>query len=99
MNVIANGDSLLENVSLGEFAEFKFTAVGSGSYDVEVRPNGSEDAVLSRTGIGFDGATAYTVFATGTLADESLDATIASDYVRSEADDRIPAAHRAAATD
>ncbi|MFC5367143.1 hypothetical protein [Salinirubrum litoreum] len=59
-------------------------------YDIEVRPNDSEDAVLSRPGIDFDGATAHTVLATGALADESLDAMIVSDYVW--ADDRMPAA-------
>lgn len=90
VDVLADGAILFENVAFGAAADF--ATVGSGTHDIEVRPNGSGDAVLSRPGVTFDDATAYTVFATGTLADDSLDAMIASDYVWSEADDRMPAA-------
>jgi hypothetical protein len=88
VDILADGATLFENVEFG--ASGDFATVDSGSHDIEVRPHGSDESVLSRPGIGFDGATAYTVLATGTLADETLDAMIVSDYVW--ADDRMPAA-------
>lgn len=90
VDILADGAMLFENVAFG--ASVDFATVGSGSHDIEVRPNGSTDVVLSRPGIDFDGATAYTVLATGTLAGETLDATIAADYVWTEADDRMATA-------
>lgn len=87
VDVVADGATLFEGIAFG--ASTEFATVESGRRDIDVRPNGSDDVVLNRPGIEFDGATAYTVLATGTLAGETLDATVAADYVWAEADDRV----------
>ena len=66
--------------------------VDADAYDIDVRPAGSDDSVLSLSDISFDGATSYTVFATGMLGDDTLDAVLVTDYVTTDADDRTVAA-------
>ena len=87
VDIVADGATLFEEITFG--ASTEFATVESGRHDIDVRPNGSDDVALNRPGIKFDGATAYTVLATGTLAGETLDATVAADYVWAEADDRV----------
>jgi hypothetical protein len=55
------------------------------AYDIDVRPAGSEDSVLSLSDLSFEGATSYTVLATGMLADDSLNALLVADYVTTDA--------------
>jgi hypothetical protein len=88
VDVYAGGAALFENVGYGDSSPFR--TVEAGSYDLEVRPAGGEDAVLSVPGISLDGATAYTVFATGTLA-EGLDAMLVTDLGSADADRTAPA--------
>lgn len=88
VDVFAGEDRLIENVAFGEASAF--LTIPSGAFDLSVRPTGETEGVLELSGVGFDDATGYTVFATGTLADDSLDALLVSDYV--SADEATPAA-------
>jgi hypothetical protein len=45
-----------------------------------VMPADSDDAVLSLADIGFESGQTVTVFATGLVADDSLDATLVTDF-------------------
>ena len=90
VDVMAGGSALFENVAFGDSSSF--ATVGADAYDIDVRPAGSEDSVLRLSDVDFDGATAYTVFATGMLGDDSLDAMLVTDSLTSDADDRTIAA-------
>ncbi|GAA0543706.1 DUF4397 domain-containing protein [Halorubrum ejinorense] len=89
VDVMAGGSTLFEHVAFGDSS---FATVGADAYDIDVRPTGSEDSVLRLSDVDFDGATSYTVFATGMLGDDSLDATLVADPVTPDSDDRTIAA-------
>jgi hypothetical protein len=89
VDIWAGGAPLFESVAFGDSSSF--ATVDADAYDVDVRPSGSEDVVLSLPEISLDGATSYTVFATGMLGDDSLDAVLVADYVTTDADDRTVA--------
>lgn len=86
VDILANGAPLFENVAFGDTSAF--ATVEADAYDIDVRPTGSDDLVLSLPDISFDGATSYTVFATGMLEDDSLDAMLVSDFVATDMDGR-----------
>jgi hypothetical protein len=88
VDIWADDAALFENVAFGEGSAF--ATVDADAYDIDVRPAGADDDVLSLAGIGLDDATSYTMLATGML-DESLDAVLVADYVTTEADDRTVA--------
>ena len=90
VDILAGDAPLFENVAFGKTSSF--ATVDADAYDIDVRPAGSDDSVLSLSDISFDGATSYTVFATGMLGDDSLDAMLVADYVTTDADDRTVAA-------
>ena len=90
VDIWAGDAALFENVAFGKTSSF--VTVDADAYDIDVRPAGSDDSVLSLSDISFDGATSYTVFATGMLGDDSLDAMLVADYVTTDADDRTVAA-------
>jgi hypothetical protein len=90
VDVMAGGSALFENVAFGDSPSF--VTVDADAYDIDVRPAGSDDSVLRLSDVDFDGATAYTVLATGMLGDDSLDAMLVTDAVASDADDRTIAA-------
>ena len=46
--------------------------VDSGTYDLEVRPAGTEDVALDLPGVALDAGTVYDILAIGTLADGTL---------------------------
>jgi hypothetical protein len=89
VDIYAGGAALFENIAFGDSSSF--ATVEADAYDIDVRPAGSEDSVLRLSDISFDGATSYTVFATGMLGDDSLDALLVADYVTTDADDRVVA--------
>jgi hypothetical protein len=89
VDVWAGDAALFENVAFGETSSF--ATVDADAYDVDVRPAGADDGVLNLPEVVFDGATSYTVLATGTLGDDTLDAVLVADYVTTEADDRTVA--------
>ena len=88
VDIWADDAALFENVAFGEGSAF--ATVDADAYDIDVRPAGADDDVLSLAGVGLDDATSYTMLATGML-DESLDAVLVADYVTTEADDRTVA--------
>jgi hypothetical protein len=90
VDIWAGDAALFENVAFGDSSSF--ATVDADAYDIDVRPAGTQDSVLSLSDISFDGATSYTVFATGMLDDDSLDAMLVTDYVTTDADDRTVAA-------
>jgi hypothetical protein len=90
VDILAGDAPLFENIEFGKTSSF--ATVDADAYDIDVRPAGSEDSVLSLSDISLDGATSYTVLATGMLGDDSLDAMLVADYVTTDADDRTVAA-------
>jgi len=89
VDIWAGGAPLFENVAFGEASSF--ATVDADAYSIDVRPAGADDSVLSLSDIAFDGATSYTVLATGMLGDDTLDAKLVVDYVTAEPDDRTVA--------
>jgi hypothetical protein len=75
---VPGGPTLFSGIEFGEFGEY--AAVDAGRYDIEVVPAGSEDAVLSLTDIEFTSGETVTVFATGLVGADSLDATLVTDF-------------------
>ena len=49
-----------------------YLMVPAGSYDLEVRPTGATDVVLDLPGVELTGGNAYSVYAIGTVADNTL---------------------------
>lgn len=49
-----------------------YAEVDAGTYDLEVRPAGTEDVALSVPGVALEAGTVYDVYAIGLLEDESL---------------------------
>jgi hypothetical protein len=90
VDIWAGDAALFENVAFGDSSSF--ATVDADAYDIDVRPAGADDSVLSLSEVAFDGATSYTVLATGMLDDDSLDAMLVADYVTTDADDRTVAA-------
>ena len=56
-----------------------YTPVDAGSYDLEVRPTGSDDVVLTIDGVSLDGGTAYTAVAIGQVSEGTLAAVLTED--------------------
>jgi hypothetical protein len=60
------------------FADLEFPGAGpyaelpAGTYDLEVRPAGSDDVVLPLEGLALTGGTVYDVYAIGLLGDDSF---------------------------
>ena len=69
---VAGGPVLFSGVEFPNATDF--AAVDAGTYDLEVRPAGTEDVALALDGVQFDAGTIYDVFAIGTLADGTLQA-------------------------
>lgn len=90
VDVLAGGTPLIEHVAFGDGS--MPATIDATTYDIDVQASSSGDAVLRLTDVNFDGATSYTVFVTGTLEDDSLDAVLVPDYVTTDADERTAAA-------
>lgn len=67
---VTGGDVLIENLEFPNASDF--LEVPAGSYDLEVRPTGTEDVALELPGVEFEAGMVYDVFAVGQLADETL---------------------------
>nr|WP_299265502.1 FAD-binding protein [Halorientalis sp.] len=89
VDIWAGDAALFENVAFRKTSSF--ATVDADAYDIDVRPAGADDSVLNLSEVAFDGATSYTVLATGMLGDDTLDAVLVADYVTTEADDRTVA--------
>jgi hypothetical protein len=67
---VAGGPVLIENLAFPTASDF--LPVDAGSYDLDVRPTGTETVAIDINGFMAEAGTIYTVFATGLLADGSL---------------------------
>ncbi len=67
---VAEGDILIENLAFPDASDYLM--VPAGSYDLEVRPTGTTDVALDLPGVELTGGNAYSVYAIGTVADETL---------------------------
>jgi Domain of unknown function (DUF4397) len=74
VDVLANGDPLLTGITNPNEAS---GSVPADTYSVAVAPAGTTDAVLGPTDLALEAGTAYTVYAVGSLEDESLDLLVA----------------------
>lgn len=68
----ANGPVLIENLAFGEAADY--LPVDAATYDLQVRPTGTETSALDISGFMAEEGTVYTVFAVGLAGDGSLSA-------------------------
>lgn len=69
---VAGGPVLFSNVAFPDATGF--AEVDAGTYDLEVRPAGTEDVALALDGVALEAGRVYDVFAIGTLADGTLQA-------------------------
>jgi hypothetical protein len=69
---VAGGPVLFSSVEFPNASDY--ADVDAGTYDLEVRPAGTEDVALALDGVQLDAGTVYDVFAIGTLADGTLQA-------------------------
>jgi hypothetical protein len=60
---LPDGTAIFSNIAFKEVGDY--TPVDKGTYDLEVRPTGTDTSVLDLMGLDFDSMTVYTVFATG----------------------------------
>ena len=67
---VAGGPVLIENLAFPTASDY--LPVDAGSYDLDVRPTGTETVAIDINGFMAEAGTIYTVFATGLLADGSL---------------------------
>lgn len=75
VDVLANGEPLLTVLTNPNEAS---GSVAAGTYSVAVAPAGTTDAVLGPTDLALEAGTAYTVYAVGSLEDESLDLLVST---------------------
>ena len=76
---LPDGTAIFSDIEFKEVGTY--TPVAAGSYDLEVRPTGSETSVLDLMGLEFMNRTVYTVFATGFVGGEepALNAILVED--------------------
>jgi hypothetical protein len=67
---VAGGPVLFENAEFGAATEY--LPVDAGTYDLEVRPAGTEDVALEVPGLALEAGTVYSAYAMGLLEDGSL---------------------------
>lgn len=79
IRVANGGPTLFSNVSFQENGGY--VSVPGGTYDLEVVVSGTNNVALSVPGLSVSNNTVYTVFATGLLADNSLNAVATVDAV------------------
>jgi hypothetical protein len=73
---VTGGDVLIENLEFPAASEA--LVVPAGSYDLEVRPSGSEDVALPLPGVVLEAGTVYTVYAIGQAGDGTLTVLVVS---------------------
>jgi hypothetical protein len=67
---VTGGDVLVENLEFPNASDY--LVIPAGSYDLEVRPTGTEDVALALAGTEIPAGAAISVYAIGTLADGTL---------------------------
>ena len=76
---VAGGPELFADLGFREATDY--APVDAGTYDLEVRPTGSDDVVLALDGLSFEGGSAYSAVAIGQVSDDSLDAVLTQDAI------------------
>lgn len=67
---VSGGPVLIENLAFGD--DSGYLPVDAATYDLEVRPAGTEDVAIDIPGLTLESGTIYTVFAIGMAGDGSL---------------------------
>ena len=67
---VKGGDVLIENLAFPDASDY--LVVPAASYDLEVRPTGTEDVALDLPGVALDAGTVYSIYAIGQVGDGSL---------------------------
>jgi hypothetical protein len=76
VDVRVDGETAFEGVAYEQITDY--APLPAGSHEVSVAPHGEDEAVLSAT-VSLDANTHYTALATGTVADDDLQATVLED--------------------
>lgn len=71
---VTGGDVLVENLEFPNASGY--LVVPAASYDLEVRPTGTEDVALALPGVALEAGMVYDVFAIGLLEDGSLNVLV-----------------------
>jgi hypothetical protein len=71
---VTGGDVLVADLAFPNSSGY--IEVPAGTYDLEVRPAGTEDVALALPGVALEANTIYNAFAIGTLADGTLQAKV-----------------------
>ena len=85
----AEGTTLFSNVAFKGASEW--TPVQAGTYDLEVKAAGTDTVALAVDGVGLMEGGIYTIFATGLMEDDSLNATVVTYEAQSSAAANAPA--------
>ncbi len=80
---VVDGPTLFRNVEFGEASDY--IGVDSSTYDIDVMPADSDDAVLSLSDVDLPSGQTVTVFATGLVENDTLDAKFVTDFAASDA--------------
>ncbi|MFW6075034.1 MAG: DUF4397 domain-containing protein [Chloroflexota bacterium] len=83
--VADGGPVLFEALPFGEASDY--APVEAGSYDLEVRPTGTEDVALEIPGFMAEAGAVYTVFAVGLVEDGSLNVSALVDQTFEQMED------------
>jgi hypothetical protein len=67
---VTDGPVLFSDIAFPDASEY--AEVDAGTYDLQVRPTGTEDVALDLPGVALDAGVVYDIFAIGTLADGTL---------------------------
>jgi hypothetical protein len=71
---VTGGDVLISNLAFPDASDY--LEVPAGSYDLEVRPTGTEDVALALPGVALEAGMVYDVFAIGLVADGTLNVLV-----------------------
>jgi hypothetical protein len=96
VDVAVDGETAFQNVQFEEVTDY--ATVPAGSHEVTVTPSDGDDAVIAAT-VDLAADTSYTALATGTLAEDDLEATVLVDDPGSIAADQCHARFVHAAPD
>ena len=79
VNVLSGKSTLFSNVEYKGVT--KYTSLDKGKYDLAVQVSSSKKTVLALNGVEFKAGKIYSIFAEGLVADDSLQAVMAEDFV------------------
>lgn len=80
---VADGPTLFRNVEFGAASDY--IGVDSATYDIDIMPADADDAVLSLSDVTLESGQTVTVFATGMVGDDTLEARLVTDFTADDA--------------